>query len=219
MCVLKRSVQKIGIVMIAVAAVLAAASVSSAQTVGANASGGGPGISIGVLGGLNMSTLAAPLVPAISQLAGASAGASVNVRFNSMVGLEVDALFMQKGAKAFDGRDKSQLRINYIDMPVMLQVGSLDSSGGIGFHALAGPTVSLKIGSTATFNDVVVTSWKDSDVKSVDLGVTLGVGVTFGQFGVSARYTMGLSTIDADTVPDEVKNRTFSALVGYRFGR
>lgn len=176
------------------------------------------GIGVGIKGGINLSTVAGPSVTTAKQIVGVTGGPFVSGSFSRIVGFQVEALFSQKGAKYVSGVDQWKLRLTYLDLPILIRIGSLGDSGALGAHVFAGPTMSLKLGSSATYNGVNDTSFKNSDITGSDLGVTVGAGGSFGRIVVDARYTLGLRTLDAtSTSAENVKNRTFTVMAGFRF--
>ncbi len=175
------------------------------------------GVGVGVKAGMNSSTLAGPLITKATQLTGVTGGLFVSGAIGQMAGFQVEALLSQKGAKEVDGRDQSKVRITYLDVPLLLCIGSMGNKNSAGAHVFLGPTIGLKLNSSATYNGAALTEWKDSELSGLDLGLTFGAGATFGQFGLDARYTVGMRSVDSGTNPDDVKNRAFSLMLGYRF--
>lgn len=51
-------------------------------------------------------------------------------------------------------------------------------------------------------------------IKSFDMGLTIGAGATLGQFKLEVRYNEGLWTL-SEKEDFEIRNRVFSILVGY----
>ena len=169
---------------------------------------------LGLVAGLNSSTLVGPVAATMGRLAGGVFGASATGSLTGPVGFEIDALFSQKGVTSFGSRASDELRINYLDVPVLLRIST---AGEVRAYGLVGPTISFKLGSTETYNGAAVTTWKDSDIKGTDLGFTAGIGLAFGRFDAAVRGTWGLASIDASTSPADIKNMSFTALIGFRF--
>jgi hypothetical protein len=64
------------------------------------------------------------------------------------------------------------------------------------------------------------------DMTSLDVGIVIGLGTSFdistsGAIVAEARYTMGMSSIDATEEDYDIKNRLWTFSLGYqhRFGR
>jgi hypothetical protein len=141
-------------------------------------------------------------------------GGFVAKTYNGSVGLQVEALFSQRGVSFAAEGETAEFRVNYFDVPVLARIGTT-TSGGARLSALVGPTVSMKINRKLTLNNRTEAEDYD-DTSSVDLGLTFGGSVEIQRFIAEARYTLGLKDIDKDP-SDVIKNRTLSLLVGYRF--
>jgi hypothetical protein len=134
------------------------------------------------------------------------------------LGVEVDALFAQKGvslpASVF-GNDIA-LKVSYLDIPVLARYSRLATTS-VGFQAYIGPSFNLKLGDTIEVNGIE--QEEDSGIESFETAVVFGGGVAFGRVRVDARYGLGLTSL-ADAADAEfaasVKNRVFSVLVGFR---
>lgn len=137
--------------------------------------------------------------------------------------LQGELLSVTKGAD-FVGEtsdDDAELRLEYIEIPVMLHVPL--TYGTFSPYVLAGPTVSLESG--CDFTDGTVSGdCDDADLfgrKKTDFGVTAGGGVEFamgpGAILVEGRYTWGLSNINDSDIADapSVKNRAAYLMAGY----
>ena len=55
------------------------------------------------------------------------------------------------------------------------------------------------------------------NTSSVDLGLVLGGGLEFNNFGLDVRYTMGLSNVNDSDSATEVKNNVFSIMGSFGF--
>lgn len=171
---------------------------------------------VGVVVGANSSVMAGPTVTNESHRLGVAGGAMLGLALSDSIGVESGVIFSQKGASFTEGKDNGKVRINYLDVPVLLKAGSGTDGGRTGVYALVGPVLSFKLGSSATFNGKTDSSWRDADVRGTDISGLVGVGVSVNVVSVSARYTFGLRTIDATKDPNDFKNRTFSFMVGVR---
>jgi hypothetical protein len=152
-------------------------------------------------------------------------GAFVARDFNAKAGLQIDALYSQKGTKATitDGIDTFvfEATVDYIEVPVLIRA-NIPGSGSVKARVFGGPSFAFKVtdSSTTTFNGVE----QDEDeadapeFKGNDFGFVIGGAVQFGQFFVDARYNWGLVNIIKDaTDNEEAKTRTFGIMVGFQF--
>jgi hypothetical protein len=134
----------------------------------------------------------------------------------------------------------TEVKTSYLEMPVLAKA-SLPLAGPVRPSLYAGPSLSLKLGSEekgriladgqeiwsssavrrAQASVGTTSSVFADNMKSVDLGLCLGVEVEVSRFIVDARYGLGLSDIleyqgtGEDTI--KIANRTLMVLGGYRF--
>lgn len=154
---------------------------------------------------------------------GGAGGAHVLLTLGGLVGLQAEALYTQKGIKAAGpaGADGSfELKVDYIDVPVLLRLGL---TGGRGLQLLVGPSFNFNTGarfiSTGAF-DV------DEDIKDqitdFEFGMVVGLGYYARRLLLEGRYQEGLTDIATftDVLDDSItyKNRTFLALIGVQIG-
>ncbi len=190
---------------------------------GGTAAAQGP--AFGVLGGLTSSKVVVSgeqISVTLDSRTGFAAGVSARMPLGAMLDLEVDGLYAQKGFKISDGGDSAELKLAYIDIPVMLsyQLGS----GNVAPFLLGGGTLSIKSGcSVAATSGSVSASADCEDItgdsqKSTDLGLTVGGGLRFDRFSLQARYTFGMTDAfdDGDDTVSS-KNRALFFLAGFSF--
>lgn len=58
---------------------------------------------------------------------------------------------------------------------------------------------------------------KNDVLKSIDLGIPVGLSYEYSNIVLDARYYFGLTKIDNTPEPEDVRNRHFSITLGYRF--
>lgn len=169
-------------------------------------------VSAGIKGGINSATLSsdADLNDDLSQLIGGVGGVFVGRDINKNVGLQLEALYSMRGAKAEGGDAK--IKLNYIDVPVLARFGATSASG-IKAFAFTGAQASFNVKAEAEF--LGETQDLEDDTEKFDLGWTVGAGVEVKRVTLDARYTMGLMNIAKDET-EKTKNRTFTVMVGVR---
>lgn len=174
-------------------------------------------VSFGMKAGLNASTLHPDDATSLdlSTIWGGVAGVFVGANVTDHIGLQVEALASQRGAKVDTGLSTTSVRLTYIDVPVTIRYGRTDTDRAH-FHVFTGPQVSFKVKTDST-DPVFGATDIDDEVESTDFGWTFGAGVEQGAWGVDARYTLGLMNVNSSPADPAVKNRTFSLMVGYRF--
>ncbi len=187
----------------------------------------------GVLIGVNSASLTIPeaLVPvegidlsvSVGRRTGLIVGGFIDIPAGRSLAIEFGALFSQKGSAitiSIPGivSGNADTRIQYLDIPI-LGVINVARFSQASVHLLAGPSIGIKLGARlkATVEGESETQDISDALPSTDVGLTVGGRVEFRQ-GVLAefRYTHGFTNLsDGD---DDVKNRVYSFLVGYRFG-
>ena len=160
-------------------------------------------------------------------------GASVNIPINAKLSVQPELLFSMVGAKWEEGyelenSDLVKLEIvenlTYICMPLSM----IYSFGRFNIHG--GPQVSLLLAASddvtmlrVTGGNTIITAGLARDagnLKKVDAGLNFGPGVDFGNFGISARYYLGLTNLMADDEANDnarVTNRGFQVSLMYKF--
>jgi hypothetical protein len=170
--------------------------------------------SIGVKGGVNIAKLKfdsdAEQVD-VKNLVGAVAGLFLSKPISDNVGVRIEGLFSQKGAKNQESGEDAKYKLTYIDVPALLVFGP-SSSGNTHFNVFTGPQVSFK--TKAEFEFAGQTEDADNQVKGTDFGWVVGAGLESGRLTADARYTLGLSNIAESG--NKVKNRVFAVMVGVK---
>lgn len=183
-----------------------------------------PTVHVGVKGGLNLADI--PQFRADIEQEGAVdlryrygvlAGGFVTVGLGDRVAFQPEALYTQKG---FHGRDPSgpdetfDVQVDYLDVPLLLR---FHSSAKSGIYGVAGPSINFN--TSAKFVEQGDEEDVKDDVKDVEVGLVLGVGVQLSRFLIEGRYAQGLTNI-AEDLPadvDSYRNRSFAVMVGVRF--
>ncbi|MGH7618520.1 MAG: porin family protein, partial [Gemmatimonadaceae bacterium] len=100
-----------------------------------------------VYGGFTLATMHGDSVPGPLHTGGFAAGAALAWRVASHVAIQPEVLFVQKGddeADAFSGGVFTEhIRLNYVEVPVLLRVSSNAIAGVVPF-LVGGPQVSFK---------------------------------------------------------------------------
>ncbi len=150
----------------------------------------------------------------VTWLLGGVGGVFVSGNLTSNIGMQVEALYSQRGAKDDLDAADAKIRLTYIDVPVTFHVGTSMSNGARVF-LFTGPQVAYNIKSEI-INDLDDTTTDNDDaIKDWEFGWTVGAGVAMQRVSLDARYTHGLSNINKTDGPT-VKNQTLSVMVGIR---
>jgi hypothetical protein len=142
------------------------------------------------------------------------------------IGIQPEFLYMMKGTKADDDDFSVELKLGYIEVPVLARISLAPGNGAMDPHLLLGPAVSFNTsckwdGREGGFR-VEIDCSEFEDARTVDFGVVVGGGVAIPLGGFSllldGRYNLGLTSVFEDV---DGNNRTFSAMAGISmpFGR
>ena len=175
----------------------------------------------GVKAGVLWSTLDLVIPDAIiseNQQLGFTAGFFGSTRLAGRLYLDFEVLVTTKGTK-YDFADfENELRLTYLELPVLARVGVL-RAGAVTAYVSGGPSFAFKL------KEVQKEAGEETsiydEVKKWDVGIAMGGGVSFGSWVVDARYTLGLiDIVDIDSAgfaEPTAKNRTLGVTFGYRF--
>lgn len=172
----------------------------------------------GFKAGVNSSSLSLTNtpIPAVSPIWGAVGGVFVGKNITENFGMQLEALVSQRGAKEDASPSVGTIRTNYLDVPLTARFGST-STNGTHFHVFTGPQFGYLLQAEVTDEPLDTKRDIKDELKSWDLGWTLGAGVEMNRWSLDARYTMGLTNISKFESDGELKNKTFTFLLGYRF--
>ena len=148
---------------------------------------------IGLKGGVNISNFTGADFPNIDKnpLVGFHAGILWRIKFNHLV-LQPEALWSTQGARFDDGTNEEDYKVNYLNIPIMLQWQFKGS-----FYVEAGPQAGFKLS-----EDVPNSSGSDDFAKSTDFAIGLGLGFLKSKgLGVGGRYTIGVSKVGDSDIP------------------
>ena len=164
----------------------------------------------GVKVGVNLARLSGFNDATTTQRVGITAGGFLTVGLAPMIAFEPEVLFSMQGSRLHFGTSGSVVssdvtaKLDYIQVPLLLRVGT-SGKHGVSLFVVGGPTVGI----LARKQGVV------DDLKSTDLGVVVGAGVSISRLLLEARYTTGLT--DFNKGGTVYKNRVLSMLVGLTF--
>jgi hypothetical protein len=180
-------------------------------------------ITVGVKAGLNVATLSISDEDNEESRTGLVLGVSFMKPIRARVGLQVEALYSQKGAKFSEEGFEDTIKLDYFEIPVLADFTAA-SNDRMSFHVLAGPSFGFntKAEIKSEFEGEEETEDIGDDVKSADVGFIIGAAVRTGQLVFDARYNFGLLNIltsEAGGDEESVKTRTFSISVTWLIAR
>ena len=187
-------------------------------------------ISVGGKIGVNLAKTAVDDFDEEETRTGIVGGASLGIGLGPVFGLQIEALYAQKGVKAPDQDLTISLQTDYLEMPLLARIRIPVSGGNVRPTLSAGPAVAFELACTLEAEsggvEVEVGCRESGDgldalnTASVDFGLLVGggldidVGKTILSF--EGRYTHGLVDILQDDA-SQLKNRAFTFLVGLSF--
>ncbi len=141
---------------------------------------------LGVKGGVNISNFTGHSSwenAETNTLVGFHAGGFVSFFLGNTFAIQPEVLFSSQGAKYTNAGNKENLKVDYINVPVMFKYRTIN-----GFYVEAGPQVGFRTSESSTSID--------SLAKRTDLSIAGGIGYhsKIG-LGIGARYTAGLTKV------------------------
>ena len=182
------------------------------------ASASAQGLTIGVKGGVNISTVnfeSADDDLTLDWRLGAVAGGFVRFPVLSWLELQPEVLYSVKGGTQEGFGVSSSVLLDYLEVPVLAR---MPLGGGRKYFAVAGPYVGFRMRARTRTEFSGSTEEMDigDSVERLDFGLAVGGGVEIGSLVFDGRYSFSLGDIDADD-DGKGKNRVVTATVGYRF--
>lgn len=175
---------------------------------------------IGAIVGATFSTLRG--VDDLDSRTGLLGGLQLVLPSSGPLGLEIDGLFVSKGAKGTNtGPDG--LKLDYVEVPVLLRL-SLAPGLPVSPHVYAGPYLGYQISCTVQGTSADCDDVPGVSTKTVDIGGTVGGGVNVALGGMiltgGLRYSFGVSKVadfDVGSVNESAKNGVFAVYAGLAF--
>lgn len=179
--------------------------------------------SFGILAGINLANMSGDDVEdqfgmAPENKMGLAAGGFMLYNFSDNLAFRPEILYSQLGAKAEEAGVEVSLNAVVIQVPLLLQY-SFSSGGSFAPFILVGPYLSYLLSADVAIEGGGFSMDMDikDDVKDIDFGVMFGVGAAINnKIEISARYQMGLQTMDDTDAEADIKNKTIQILAGIR---
>jgi hypothetical protein len=172
----------------------------------------------GFKGGLNMADISSDDDADTDFRNGFSGGGFFGMGIGESFGVQLEGLYVMKGAKGEVAGDDATAKIDYLEFPVLF-VAKFPAGETLGFNVFGGPTFGFNINSELEVDGSDTLDLSD-DTKSFELGAAIGAGLEFllesFSIVVDARYTLGATEIyDEDSADD--KNRGIGIMGGVSF--
>lgn len=189
----------------------------------------GQALSLGVKAGATFATISGDNIEDLAgNRTGLSVGGFANFPISSVISLQPEVLFVQKGSEVQEDGADAELSLSYLEVPLLARF-SFPTTAPIHPYFFAGPTVSFKVGCSVGGSTDGVSFDVDCDqdslqafsveTETLDFGLIGGVGAGFGlgagEALVDVRYNFGLSGVFDGPDVVEVKNRVLTLMLGY----
>jgi hypothetical protein len=159
--------------------------------------------SIGPKAGLNISNYTGGNIES-DALVGYHLGGMLNYGFGNVFSIQPEVLFSTQGAKVQSNGKKSDFKISYVTIPVMLK---FKTNGG--FYFEVGPQVGFR--SSSDIPDQTINNF----AKNLDLAAGAGIGYQSPiGLGLGVRYVAGLSKVgdfSGQNIDPDFKNSVIQA--------
>jgi len=196
---------------------------TTTSDVGAGANG--MTAAFGVKGGVNWSTLYVNEAKDVNLRLGGHFGFFARVAPTGGLGIQVEALYDQKGAtftRSYATIDQRTIyKFDYISVPILITVplGTVFELHAGGYGAALIVSERKYEGDVANFtNDL-----GDAKFRSFDYGLCGGAAINFDRVQIGARYNHGLNKLansqDTQYLLGNSKNASFQAYVGVAIGK
>lgn len=189
--------------------------------------------SLGAKAGINFAKFGGDLTDLenIDWRSGFVGGASLTYSFEG-IALQPELLLVQKGSKwqvTEEDLIKGDMKITYVEMPLLMKVLMPVGENRLAAPFLmVGPSFAYQTSCevTGTVDNVKLTVDCDEEPFEAELnkfdwsavlGGGFGIPVGQGAITLDARYVYGFRNIDGSDDPDDVKNRSFAAMLGFTF--
>lgn len=183
---------------------------------------------VGVKGGFSFSNLYTKDVDDKNMLTGLTAGIFIEAPISNNVAFQPEFNFTMKGAELqynnVFAQGKTKFGLSYLEVPVLIKANILPV-----LNVHFGPYIAYLVDARITNEDPNGTvnfeqTYNEDDFNRFDYGLSGGVGLDFGPFGLGARYNYGLRTIGKEqsfggvnyTFPDG-KNSNFTLFASLKF--
>ena len=153
---------------------------------------------------------------------GATAGLFVDVPIAKNLALQLGVGFVEKGARlTIPGANDNTIaiaKLSYLEFPMLLKIEP--AQRGVRPFVLLGPSFGINLSAHVDASASGGPSSVDvsKELRTADVGVAVGGGVTDGHWFAELRWTQGIIDVgESRRVDDPVRTRTVAILAGIRF--
>ena len=172
----------------------------------------------GFKGGVNMANLSGDDIDGTESRNGFSGGAFLGLGIGEQFGVQLEGLYVMKGANAEVG--DTNISLAYIEFPLLF-VAKLPAGDKVNVNLFGGPTLGFNI--KAEFEEDGVTEDIKDFTKSMEFGAAIGAGFEYlldsFSFLVEGRYSLVATSIYEDVGGEspDVMNRGIGIMAGVSF--
>ncbi len=161
----------------------------------------------GLKGGLNIASLKVEDEESSDSRLGLHLGALAHIHLAPQFALQPEVVYSQQGLKTNVTDDETTFKLDYINIPLMLQY--MFSNG---FRIETGPQLGFLVNAQVGSLD------NKDDYKSTDVSWGLGLGyLSYSGLGIGARYNFGLTNINEFDPSNKLTNRVGQIGLFYMF--
>lgn len=172
------------------------------------------GARIGVKAGANLANQTGDAEGASSKL-GLAGGVFVELKAGPKVAIQPELLYTQKGSKEESGGIEEKVKLDYIEVPVLLKLKLGAPGVPTSPSIFLGPSLGFLASAKAEVSDGSSSGSVDIKefMKSTDFSAVFGAGLDVSKLTFDVRYSLGFADISEGE--DSIKNGVFSFMVGY----
>lgn len=178
---------------------------------------------LGFVGGVTVATWGGDDADDFDSTQGFDLGAYLSWAVGETWAIRPGVYYVQKGNELSNADGDFELDLAYVEIPVLLEY-RIPMPGALNVHLLAGPALAFKVGCDLELSGRGIRECDDVglDVKGVDLGSTIGLGLQLGagegfHLVVETNYTYGFVSVDDTGGDADVTNRALQVNAGVSF--
>lgn len=163
----------------------------------------------GLKGGVNVSQLHFNDDATTDSKVGVNVGAFAHIHASQTWAVQPELLYSLEGAQQTNGNSKVTYKLNYLNVPVLLQYMFNN-----GFRLEGGPQIGFLLSAKTKSGSVTV---DNNGFKSTAFSIPLGVGyLASSGIGFDARYVFGLSNISDSENGPTIQSNVFQLGIFYQ---
>ncbi len=186
--------------------------------------------SIAIRGGANLTTFGGDVTHVHGSRRSLKIGTSVAISIRDQFQLQIGGDYVSKGAKLYF-LDESEIKIDYVEFSGLANIALISPRRAPSLSILIGPTVAFKVRSEGE-DQIATRYWIDRFMfKTLDFGITGGIGTEIGIFKIMVfrtelLYTRSIRSTNVTVIydpnyseeePTNMTNRTISLCIGLGF--